>query len=155
MKRTKNYLNRNFKKERSNDTLSIKGRSERMSNISSRNTKFEQKFIASLRRATRKKFHTNVASIKGKPDIVFQKDKICIFLDSNFWHGWYYPRWKHLLKNDFWREKIENNRKRDKKNTAYLKNKNWTVLRFWEYEIKKDINDVILKVITNLKRNET
>ena len=92
------------------------------------------------------KFQTNAISIRGKPDIVFQKDKVCVFLDSNFWHGWYYPRWKHLLKNDFWREKIENNRKRDRKTTAYLKKNGWTVLRFWEHEIKKNPKKTIIKI---------
>lgn len=137
MKKTKNYLNRNFKKERSNDLLPINKRSELMSKIRSRETKFEREFIVSLRKATRKKFQTNVVSIKGKPDIVFQKDKVCVFLDSDFWHGWYYPRWKHLLKNDFWREKIENNRRRDRKTSAYLRKNGWNVLRFWEHQIKE------------------
>src|SRR3989344_1153421 len=136
MKRTKNYLNRNFKKERSDDLLSRKKRSELMSKIRSRDTKFEQEFIVSLRKAFRQKFQINVTSIRGKPDIVFYKAKVCVFLDSDFWHGWYYPRWKHLLKNDFWREKIENNRKRDRKTTAYLSKNGWTVLRFWEHKIK-------------------
>ncbi len=146
MRKTKNYLNRNFKKERSDDLLPIKKRSELMSKIRSRGTKFEREFIVSLRKTTRKKFQTNIASIKGKPDIVFQKDKVCVFLDSDFWHGWYYPRWKHLLKNDFWREKIENNRKRDRRTTAYLRKNGWTVLRFWEHAIKKKPENIILKI---------
>src|SRR3989338_9202378 len=146
MKKTKNYLNRNFKKERSEDLLPIKKRSELMSKIRSRDTKFEREFIVSLRKTTRKKFQTNVSSIKGKPDIVFQQDKVCVFLDSDFWHGWYYPRWKHLLKNDFWREKIENNRKRDRKTTAYLSKNDWKVLRIWEHEIKKSPKKVIAKI---------
>ena len=151
MKKTKNYLNRNFKKERSDDLLPTKKRSELMSKIRSRGTKFEQEFIVSLRKATRKKFQTNVASIKGKPDMVFQKDKICIFLDSNFWHGWYYPRWKHLLKNDFWREKIENNRSRDRKTTAYLRKNGWTVLRYWEHQLKSGAPEIIKKIIEAIK----
>ena len=149
MKKTKNYLNRNFKKERSEDLLATKKRSELMSKIRSRDTKFEQEFFVFLRKATRKKFQTNVFSIKGKPDFVFQKDRVCIFLDSNFWHGWYYPRWKHLLKNDFWREKIENNRKRDRKITVYLRKNGWTVLRFWEHQIKnsdKSIRKILQKI---------
>jgi DNA mismatch endonuclease (patch repair protein) len=122
-----------------------------MSKIRSRDTKFEQGFITSLRKATRKKFETNVVSIKGKPDIVFQKDKVCVFLDSDFWHGWYYPRWKHLLKNDFWREKIENNRRRDRKTTAYLRKNGWIVLRFWEHQIKSDEKFVINRIPKELK----
>jgi len=151
MKKTKNYLNRNFKKERNNDPLSVKKRSELMSKIRSRNTKFEQEFIASLRKVTSEKFQTNVALIKGKPDIVFQKREICIFLDSNFWHGWYYPSWKHLLKNDFWREKIQNNRKRDRKITAYLRKNGWKVLRIWEHEINKNPDKAVSEVVKFLK----
>lgn len=150
MKKTKNYLNRNFSKKRSGDLLSKKKRSELMSKIRSRDTKFEQNFIAALKKMTRKKFKTNVISIKGKPDIVFFKEKICIFLDSDFWHGWYYSRWKHLLKNDFWREKIINNRIRDRRITAYLRKNGWIVLRIWEHEIKKKIDRALNKIIEKL-----
>jgi DNA mismatch endonuclease, patch repair protein len=150
MKKIRNYLNRNFSKKKSNDLLSIKKRSELMSKIRSRGTQFERGFFDVLKKSTSKKFHLNVASIKGKPDIVF-KNKVCVFLDSDFWHGWYYPRWKHLLKNNFWREKIENNRKRDKKTTNYLKKYDWIVLRFWEHEIKKDPSRAIKNIVGHLK----
>lgn len=150
MRRTNNYLNRNFNRERSNDLLPTKKRSELMAKIRSRDTKFEQDFITVLRSAIRKKFQTNVAAIKGKPDIVFKMGKVCVFLDSDFWHGWYYPRWKHLLKNDFWRQKIENNRKRDRKTTTYLRKNNWTALRFWEHDIKQDSEKIIRQIVKKL-----
>ena len=150
MKRTRNYLNRNFKKKRSDDSLSIKERSELMGRIRSKETKFEQEVVQALKKITKKKFQTNVTSIRGKPDIVFHKYKVCVFLDSDFWHGWYYPKWKHLLKNDFWREKIENNRRRDRRNTAYLRRNGWTVLRFWEHEIKKNREQVLKKIVLTL-----
>lgn len=148
--KTSNYLNRNFKKERSPDSLSREKRSELMAKIRSKGTKLEQEFICDLRKATRKKFQTNVSSLKGKPDIVFHKYKVCVFLDSDFWHGWYYPKWKHLLKNDFWREKIENNRKRDRRNTVYLRRNGWTVLRLWEHEIKKNRDRALRKIVLSL-----
>ena len=128
------------------DVFSNQKRSEIMSKIRSSDTKFERKFIAALKKSTQKKFQTNVASIKGKPDIVFQNDKICVFLDSDFWHGWQYPRRKHLLKNDFWHKKIENNRKRDKNTTAYLRKNGWQVLRIWEHQIKKNPKKVIEEI---------
>lgn len=117
-----------------------------MSKIRSNKTKFEKEFINEFKKTINKKFQINVKSIKGKPDIVFPKEKICVFLDSDFWHGWQYPRWKHLLKNDFWRDKIENNRKRDKKTTLFLKKNGWIVLRFWEHQIKHNLEAVIKKV---------
>lgn len=152
MKKRKNYLNRNFKKERGDDLLPTKKRSELMAKIRSRDTKFEKDFIFSLKKVIRGRFQTNVALIKGKPDIVFQKIKVCVFLDSDFWHGWYYPRWKHLLKNDFWRDKIKNNRQRDKKTTAYLRRKGWIVLRFWEHNIKKDLDMAVKKIVAEIKK---
>lgn len=151
MRKTRNYLNRDFKKKRGTDTLSIKRRSELMSKIRSKDTKFEKDFVATLRKLIRKKFRTNVASIKGKPDIVFPREKVCIFLDSNFWHGWYYPRWRHLLKNNFWRKKIENNRKRDRKTAVYLRKNGWVVLRFWEHALKKNPKKAVGKITKILR----
>jgi DNA mismatch endonuclease (patch repair protein) len=134
------------------DIFSKQKRSAVMSRIRSKDTKFEKEFITVLKKTTRKKFKTNVASIKGKPDIVFEKDKVCVFLDSDFWHGWQYPRWKHLLKNDFWRTKIENNRKRDKKTTAYLRRHGWKVIRVWEHQLSCNKSKSIERILSFLKK---
>ena len=152
-KQTKNSLNRNFSKERNSDSLTASERSQRMSLIRSKSTKFEQNFIAVLEKQTRKTFSINDMSVLGRPDIVFAKYRVCIFLDSNFWHGWQYPRWKHLLKNDFWREKIERNRMRDKKVTRKLRAEGWAVLRFWEYQLIKDQFACVKKAIDSLKQH--
>lgn len=132
------------------DKFSKKKRSEIMSKIRSNNTKFERKFIIALKKITKKKFRTNVKEIMGKPDIVFKNQKLCIFLDSNFWHGWQYPKWKGTLKNDFWKKKIENNRKRDKKITSSLRKNGWTVLRIWEHQINKNLDATVNKIVENL-----
>ncbi len=150
-KRTHNNLNRNFSKKRSLDTLTVRARSRRMSLIRSKSTRFENDFITALKMQTRKTFTTSDASVLGKPDLVFRKNKVCVFLDSNFWHGWQYPRWKHLLKNNFWREKIERNRARDRRVTQKLRNDGLVVMRFWEHQLKKDQNFCIKKVINSLK----
>jgi len=149
-KQTRNNLNRNFSKERKSDTLTVKERSQRMSLIRSSSTKFENDFVTALKTKTRKRFSTNDTNVLGKPDIVFKKHKVCVFLDSNFWHGWQYPRWKHLLKNDFWRQKIERNRARDKKVTRKLRTEGWVVLRFWEHQLKKDRFVCVRKIIDSL-----
>lgn len=122
-----------------------------MSKIRSRDTKFETKFFIALKKATKRQFHTNVSVIRGKPDIVFEREKLCVFLDSNFWHGWQYPRWKSLLKNAFWREKIESNRNRDRKTTQYLRRNGWMVLRFWGHQLKKDSGGALGKILSIIK----
>lgn len=150
-KRIRNKLSRDFSKERDLDKLTIHERSRRMSLIRSGSTKFEQDFITTLKKQVRKTFTTNDKSVLGKPDITFKKYKVCVFLDSNFWHGWQYPRWKHLLKNDFWREKIERNRKRDREVTRKLHAGGWIVLRFWEHQLKKEQAVCVKRIMDTLK----
>jgi DNA mismatch endonuclease (patch repair protein) len=123
-----------------------------MSKVRSKGTKFETDFIDKLKTCTRKKYRLNVKELKGKPDIVFDRYRLCVFLDSDFWHGWQYPRWKHLLKNDFWRNKIEANRSRDKKNTAWFRCMGWTVLRIWEHNIKKNADKEIYRLLDLLNK---
>lgn len=142
-----NYLGRNFNKERVPDKQSIQSRSSQMSKIRSKNTHFEEDFISKFRKNYKGIFKTHVRTIKGTPDIVLEDKQICVFLDSDFWHGWQYPRWKHLLKDDFWRTKIETNRKRDKKVTRLLKKDGWKVIRFWEHYLLKDSPSAIKKII--------
>ena len=149
-RRIRNYQGRNFNRKRSPDKLSRKRRSSLMSKIRSKETSFERNFISILKKETKEKFKIFVTSIKGKPDIVFFKGRVCVFLDSDFWHGWQYPRWKHLLKNDFWRSKIENNRRRDKNISSYLKNQEWEIIRLWEHEIKANPKKCLDKIIKHL-----
>lgn len=117
-----------------------------MSKIRSKNTNFEIEFIKLLKASTNIKFTKHIRSIRGNPDIVFKKQCVCVFLDSDFWHGWQYPRWKHLLKNGFWRDKINSNRKRDVKTTKYLRSHGWKVLRIWEHQIKNNRERQIDKI---------
>ena len=83
-KRTSNYLGRDLSKKREPDKISKKNRSAVMSTIRSKGTKFELDFISAIKQKTNKRFKLNVKTLKGKPDIVFTKNKLCIFLDSDF-----------------------------------------------------------------------
>lgn len=141
-----NYSGRNYSKIRENDRISKETRSKVMSKIRSSGTKLELTFLKALEDAIHLPFEKNVRSIRGKPDIVFFEKKICIFIDSDFWHGWQYPRWKMLLKDDNWREKIEKNRRRDRLVTQYLKRHGWIVIRVWEHNIKLDLNGEIQQI---------
>jgi DNA mismatch endonuclease (patch repair protein) len=141
--RARNYQQRNFRATRRADLLSPRQRSARMSLIRSRGTKFEQLFLHALSRDCPLPFETHVKAITGCPDIVFQEQKVCVFLDSDFWHGWQLPRWRHLLKNDFWRDKIAGNRRRDQRVNRLLRGKGWTVIRIWEHAAEHKIGALI------------
>ncbi|HBO17138.1 MAG: Vsr domain protein T:G mismatch repair endonuclease [Candidatus Moranbacteria bacterium GW2011_GWE2_35_2-] len=151
-RKIRNYLGRNFQRKNLKDKLSEEKRSALMSKIRSKETKLEIEFIKLLKKETKYRFLTHQRSIKGNPDIVFKSKKICVFIDSDFWHGWQFPRWKNTLKNDFWRDKINNNRTRDRKTTAYLRRNGWKVIRIWEHGIKKN-KAIGLKKITDSMKN--
>ncbi len=150
-RRTRNYLGRDFSRERMSDKQSLASRSSQMSKIRSKNTKFEENFITLLKSRIGHAFDTHDRSIKGTPDIVFRNKKLCIFLDSDFWHGWQYPRWKHLMKNEFWKNKIDNNRRRDLKTTRFLRKAGWSVIRIWEHQIKENPRRAVERVTKSVR----
>ena len=146
----KNYVGRNYKKRRRKDKLSKQQRSSLMSKIRSKNTGLEKSFLRLLKKSTSRKFKTHVKAIRGTPDIVFEKEKVCVFLDGDFWHGWQFPRWKHQMKNKFWKDKIEGNRRRDKRTQTYLRRTGWTVLRFWEHDVRNKSYELIKTIKASL-----
>jgi DNA mismatch endonuclease (patch repair protein) len=147
IKKYKNYMGRNFKKSRVAEKLSPAKRSLLMSKIRSKNTKFEEEFITLASVKIPNSFITHVRALVGTPDVVFEREKVCVFLDSDFWHGWQYPRWQHLLKDDFWREKIRKNRRRDRRSTRSLKRTGWKVIRIWEHQIKRSPEKAIDRIL--------
>lgn len=81
----------------------------------------------------------NLKSVIGRPDIVFLKKRLAIFVHGCFWHRCQYcknslPR----THRSFWIKKFKANKERDKRKIKLLKNDGWRVLVVWEHEIKKD-----------------
>lgn len=88
------------------------------------------------------RYRKNVASLPGKPDLVFLGARVAVFCDGDFWHGkdWEARRAK-LAKGSnpgYWIKKIERNMERDRQNAATLEEEGWAVIRLWESEIKRD-----------------
>lgn len=75
----------------------------------------------------------------GKPDFVFPKQHLAIFLDGCFWHGHDCRNTKPADNADYWRVKIERNKQRDELVSKTLSEKGWTVLRIWECQITKKV----------------
>lgn len=86
------------------------------------------------------RYRKNYKSLAGKPDIVFLRAQIAVFVDGKMWHGYDWERQKHDFKShqDFWIPKIEHNMERDFEVTQDLIELGWLVLRFWDFEIKRD-----------------
>ncbi|HOC92940.1 MAG TPA: very short patch repair endonuclease [bacterium] len=135
------------------DNLTPEQRKKNMSNIRSFGTAPEIKMIRELNRR-KIYFSKNVASILGKPDIVFKRKKIAVFIDSDFWHGHKSRGTIPKTNYGYWKEKIENNRKRDRRVTNSLKKDGWIVLRFWEYDINNNFEKCVEKLIKEIDKKQ-
>jgi DNA mismatch endonuclease (patch repair protein) len=88
------------------------------------------------------RYRCNYKKLPGSPDIAITRYHIAIFVDGEFWHGKDWEKRKTRLKSnrDYWIEKIEENMARDQRNDQKLRILGWEVVRFWEKEIKKDVD---------------
>lgn len=92
-----------------------------------------------------------LSSLFGKPDIVFKKYKTVIFVDSCFWHGCKKHCRLPATNKKYWNEKIERNKQRDKEVNRHYKKEGWQVLRVWEHDLGKAINEQIIIKIKKFK----
>lgn len=122
-------------------------RSALMSRIHSNgNLSTEIKMMSLLKKESLKGWRRKYKMI-GKPDFVWPKEKLILFIDGCFWHG--HNCGRSLLPKinaEKWQEKIANNKKRDKRLTKLLKSKGWIVIRFWECHLNKKPDSCIKKL---------
>ena len=118
------------------DVFSKEKRSEIMSHVRGKeNLATEQKLINLFRENGIKGWRRNYP-LFGKPDFVFPKERIAVFVDGEFWHG--HPTRGQIPKTntDFWIEKIERNKQRDRLVNRTLKENKWIVVRIWQHQLK-------------------
>ncbi len=120
------------------DVFSKKKRSEIMSKVRSKgNVATEKKLIALFKEQGIKGWRRNY-KLFGNPDFVFPKEKIAVFVDGEFWHG--HPTIGQIpeTNREFWENKIESNKKRDRQVNETLERKGWIVVRIWQHELKSE-----------------
>jgi len=88
------------------------------------------------------------SKIFEKPDFIFPRGKVALFVDGCFWHGHDCRNTKPSDNADYWRKKIERNKRRDELVNEALTEKGWKVLRIWECQVKKNNipNDLYLLI---------
>lgn len=69
-----------------------------------------------------------------RPDVVFPRARVAVYVDGCFWHGCPEHGTTPATRNDYWAPKIEENRRRDTRQTKSLEEGGWTVIRIWEHE---------------------
>ena len=131
-------------------------RSKIMSKIRGKNTKPELAFRKALY-AKGYRYRIDYKKLIGKPDIALPKYKTVIFIDGEYWHGknWEERKPKIKTNREFWIAKFERNIQRDAEVNRALGEKGYTVFRFWESEIKKELDACLHRVIQHLERQSS
>jgi len=105
-----------------------------MSSIKGKNTKPEILLRKTLWAIGVRGWRCHARDVPGKPDLVFRKLKLAVFVDGVWWHGrpdYYWPG----VRSEYWDKKIQGNIKRDKRINLLLNKSGWKVLRFWDKDI--------------------
>lgn len=76
--------------------------------------------------------------VLGKPDFIFRRERVAVFVDGCFWHAC--PKHSNMPANNraFWRKKLTANKVRDLVVNKTLRQAGWRVVRVWEHELTKD-----------------
>ncbi|WP_208446852.1 very short patch repair endonuclease [Streptomyces sp. SUK 48] len=107
-----------------------------MSRQKSRNTQVEIALRRALHAAgLRYRVHRRpLKGVRREADVVFGPTKVAVFVDGCFWHGCPVHATWPKNNSDFWRTKIETNRRRDRDTDQRLISAGWLPVRVWEHE---------------------
>lgn len=92
--------------------------------------------------------------LPGKPDIVFTRQRLAVFIDGCFWHRCPMHYQAPTTRPEFWEAKIDGNVRRDREVNARLAKAGWSVLRIWEHEVRDD-PERVLQIIQERLRVQT
>lgn len=128
-------------------------RSKIMGKIRGKNTKPELAFRKALWDAGYR-YRIDYKKLIGKPDIALKKYRTVIFIDGEYWHGYNWEERKQKIKTnrEFWIAKIERNMQRDEEVNETLIEMGYKVFRFWETDIKKNLDTCLEEVLAHLEQ---
>lgn len=136
------------------DNLNPSDRRKTMQAVKGRNTSLERKLFSMLARMGIKGWRKNAADVKGKPDVVFDKRRIVVFVDGCFWHGCPSCKGKTPDTNfEYWNQKVMKNKTRDTKTRRELTKERWRVVKIWEHEMRDrgSRRKITRRILTALK----
>lgn len=130
--------------------------SYRMSRVRAKGTGIEKMMGSELWNSGLRGYRKNLKGVIGTPDFCWNKQKIAVFCDSSFWHGynWRKEKAKIKVRKKFWFKKIKDNIARDKDVNRKLRKDGWKVLRFWDFKIKNNPKKCAQKIVLVLNSGE-
>lgn len=116
-----------------------------MSRIGGRNTTPEIQLRRALHAIGVRGWRLHARELPGKPDIIFRKAQIAVFVDGAFWHG-HPSKYAPGRLPVWWEDKIKANRKRDRAANRLLKKMGWRVVRIWDLDLRRDAKSAAMRV---------
>jgi len=123
-----------------------KQRSKTMSKIRAKNS-LPEILLRKALWAVNVRFRLYPINLPGKPDLIIEKYKLVVFVDGDFWHGYDWHTRKPKTNADFWIPKIERNMQRDQFVNEQLQLLGYTVMRFWEHQVKQHVKACVNQVL--------
>jgi DNA mismatch endonuclease (patch repair protein) len=100
------------------------------------------------------RYKLNVRAGSSRPDLVFARQSVAVFVDGCFWHGCPEHYVRPRTNERFWSDKLSKNVERDRRQTLELEAEQWRVLRFWEHQAWTDLEWIVETVSAALKQND-
>lgn len=121
------------------DVFTPEKRSQVMSRIRSRGNRNTELRMIALFRANGIFGWRRSQALFGKPDFVFRRERVAVFVDGCFWHGCPKPKHAPMPKNrtEWWAAKLGRNKDRDLLVTRTLRKQGWKVIRVWECNLTR------------------
>lgn len=128
-------------------------RGQLMSRVRSTGNLTTEKRLASLLRKAGLTGWRRHQQLPGRPDFVWRKAKVAVFVDGCFWHGHDCRNLTPKTNAKTWKDKIESTRARDRQNSAILKQRGWKVIRIWECRLTKNPEQCVRRIRKELEKS--
>jgi DNA mismatch endonuclease (patch repair protein) len=133
------------------DRLTPERRRWLMARIGGKNTVPEVTLRRALHAAGIRGWRLHARDLPGRPDLVFRRAKVAVFVDGAFWHG-HPSKFSPGRLSPPWEAKIVANRERDRAADAALVASGWTVIRVWDIDLRRDVTGQVERIAAELQR---
>ena len=128
-------------------------RSELMSRVRSTGNQTTERQLARLLRKAGLTGWRRHQPFPGRPDFVWSKKKVAVFVDGCFWHGHNCRNLSSKTNEKAWRDKIERTQTRDRRANRLLRQLGWKVIRIWECRLTKVPDQCLLRIQRKLEES--
>ena len=135
------------------DIWSTEKRSQVMAAVRSKGNRSTELRMAELFQTNGLKGWRRHQPLPGKPDFVFRREKVAVFVDGCFWHGCPRCYTAPSTRKAFWKAKLDDNRRRDRRVSRQLRAQGWRVVRVWECSLRKRPDASVRRVMRALERS--